>query len=76
MLREQAAWFHLHEKFTQFSLGSFKLDQVTALKDVWKFMFTETMQTKLGKTFEYNSSPFQITVNICYKDDTTECGVL
>ena len=78
MMREQAAWFHLTAKFPQLLLPEIKAsaEQITNLKDVWKFAFTETMALKLGKQFEFNSSPFQVTVNVCYKDDESECACL
>lgn len=76
MLREQAVWFLLLEQFPVPLAGSYKLEQVTALKDVWKFVFSEKMQEKLGKSFEYNSSPFQINVQICHRDDESECSAL
>ena len=78
MMREQAAWFHLTAKFPQLLSSEIKAsaEQITNLKDVWKFAFTETMAQKLGKQFEFNSSPFQVTVNISYKNDESECACL
>jgi len=75
MLREQSVWFSLVEKFPQLLTGQ-KLDFVTSLKDVWKFLFCQTLEAKLGKKFEFNSSPFQITIHVLYKDETSECNCL
>ena len=78
MMREQAAWFQLTAKFPQLltSFSKVAYEHITNLKDVWKYAFTETMALKLGKVFEFNSSPFQITVNVSYKDDEAECACL
>jgi hypothetical protein len=76
MLREQAVWFLVTEKFPVLLSTNFKIDQVTSLKDVWKFVFSEALELKLKKKFEYSSSSFQIQVNVLYQDEISECGAL
>ena len=76
MIREQAVCFQLNDKFPELKSNITKIDLVTTLKDVWKFMFTETLGKKLNKKLEYNSSPFQIQVNVLYQDEDSECGAL
>ena len=75
MLREQAVWFLLKEKFPK-QLADQKLDHVTNLKDVWKFIFSHSMEERLNKTFEFNSSPFQVQINVLYKNEDEECKAL
>lgn len=76
MLREQAVWFLLVEKFPDLLSKNWKIDHVTSLKDVWKFVYTELLEQKLNKQLEYSSSPFQIQINILYKDEDMECRAL
>ncbi|KZS19858.1 putative tRNA pseudouridine synthase Pus10 [Daphnia magna] len=76
MLREQAVWFLLTEKFPDLLSKNLKIDYVTSLKDVWKFVFTEALEKKLNKQLEHSSSPFQIHISILYKDEISECGAL
>ncbi|XP_046459555.1 tRNA pseudouridine synthase Pus10-like isoform X2 [Daphnia pulex] len=76
MLREQAVWFLVTEKFPELLSTNFKIDHVTSLKDVWKFVFSEALELKLKKKLEYSSSSFQIQVNVLYQDEISECGAL
>lgn len=75
MLRDQAVWFLLKEKFPSL-MADEKLDCVTLLKDVWKFIFAPKLAVKLDKKFEFNSSPFQIQIHVLYKDEDSECRCL
>ena len=76
MLREQAAWFLLTEKIPQLLDSNLKVEYVTSLKDVWKFVYAKTFEAKLNNKFEYNSSPFQIQLHVLYEDEETECNAL
>ncbi len=76
MLREQAVWFLLTEKFPELLSNNLKIEYVTSLKDVWKMVYTETLEKKLRKKLEYNSSPFQVQINVLYQDEESECSAL
>ena len=76
MLREQAVWFLITEKFPKLLPPNFTVDHVTSLKDVWKFVFSEMLEFKLKKKLAHSSSSFQIQVSVLYPDEISECGAL
>lgn len=77
MLREQCCWFMLTEKFPELIVThKLKIEYVTSLKDVWKMVFTEMLEKKVKKQLEYNSSPFQVQINVLYQDEESECRAL
>lgn len=76
ILREQAVWFMLTEKIPELLFNNLKIEYVTSLKDVWKYVYTDILEEKLHKTLEYSSSPFQVQINVLYQDEDSECGAL
>lgn len=76
ILREQAVWYLLTEKIPHLLTCNLRVDYVTSLKDVWKFVFTEMFEEKLNKKLEYSSSPFQVQISVLYEDEERECSAL
>lgn len=76
MLREHAVWLLVTDKYPEILSDAVKADHITSLKDVWKFVTTRTIEEKIQKQSEINTSPLQVQINLVYKNDEQECNCL
>ena len=76
MIREHAVWVMLVEKFPAKFKGRDEFEDITSLREVWKFVHSKVIGKNSGKQYAVNSSPFQVQVSILYAEDEAECGKL